>query len=48
MIFKLSASDGAWIAGTNSKATTWNETAANTGLTGYYKIIQNPEKPEKC
>ncbi len=48
MIFKLNAADGAWIAGTNSKATTWNETAANTGLTGYYKILQNPDKPEKC
>jgi len=48
MIFKLSAIDGSWIAGTTSKATTWSQTAANTSLTAYSKILQNPDNPEKC
>lgn len=48
-IIKLDAADGSWVAARNSRDDDWNEPSATakTGLTGYFKVLQNAEKPEK-
>lgn len=47
-ILKLDATDGSWIAARNSRDDDWNEpiAMAKTGLSGYFKVLQNAEKPE--
>lgn len=48
-ILKLDAANGEWIAARNSRDDDWNypSTLAKTGLTGYFKVLQNAENPEK-
>ena len=48
-VIKLDATDGSWIAARNSRDDEWNEPSAQTktGLTGYFKVLQNVENPAK-
>lgn len=46
-VIKLNAADGSWIAGTTSRSDDFTPTAAKTGITGYFKVLQNVQKPEK-
>lgn len=43
-IIKFDAADGTWLAARNSRDDDWNEPVAQakTGLTGYFKVLQNP------
>lgn len=44
-IIKLNATDGSWINGTTSRSSEFTPAAAKTGLTGYFKVLQNAENP---
>ena len=48
-IIKLNAANGEWLAARNSRDDDWNNpsAAAKTGLTGYFKVLQNSDHPEK-
>lgn len=48
-ILKVNAADGKWLAARTSRDDDWNEPSAlaKTGLTGYFRVLQNAEKPEK-
>lgn len=46
-ILKLDAATGQWIDAAVSYASEFTPALAKTGLTAYFKVLQNPEKPEK-
>lgn len=48
-ILKLDAATGKWIRSRNSRDDDWNSPSATakTGLTGYFRVLQNSEHPEK-
>lgn len=48
-ILKLDAATGAWIKSRNSRDDEWNlpNATAKTGLTGYQRVLQNADHPEK-
>lgn len=46
-LIKLDANGGKWIKGVSSRASDFTPASAKTGLTGYFKALINPEKPQK-
>lgn len=45
-IVKLDANNGKWINATTSRSSEFTPAAAKTGLTGYFKVLQNNQRPD--